>query len=160
MPLHGYSTDRRPPTNKDHLYAHPYSFVLCAFQVIGGSGAVLSTLSNMSLSQSLDRLPESLLAAVGALLIVGGVLVIRGLLDDSPDLMVGWRTERTGLVLSATGWTSYAVTVAAAFPGSVLSWLLAFLIAAAHMIRFRATQLEERHSRERAERERAARQHP
>lgn len=152
MPLHGYSTDRRPPTNRDHVYAHPYSILICSYQVIAGSALLLSTLTSMRLSQSLDRLPETLLAAVGALLVVGGILVIRGLLDDSPDLMVGWRTERTGLVLSATAWASYAVTVAAAFPASVLSWTSGFLIAAAHMIRFRATQLEERRSRERAER--------
>lgn len=149
MPLHGYTTDRRPPTNWDHLLAHPYSILICAFQILGGAGVLFSTLADVSISPSLDRLPESLLAAVGALLVVGGISVIRGLLDDSDDLMVGWRTERTGLVLSATAWAAYSVTILAAFPASVLTWTFGMVIVAAHLIRFRATQLEERRTRKR-----------
>jgi len=149
MPLHGYTTDRRPPTNADHIYAHPYSIGISAWQILAGSGVLLSTLSGMRLSPSLDRLPEALLAAVGALLVVGGVSVIRGLLNDDDDLMVGWRTERTGLVLSATAWLAYAVTVFLVSPSAVLSWTSALMLGAAHLIRFRATRLEEKRVRAR-----------
>ena len=149
MPLHGYTTDRRPPTNADHLLAHPYSFLICAWQIIAGAGVLVSTLTPVRLSQSLDRLPEVLLASIGALLIVGGLSVIRGLLDDSDDLMAGWRTERSGLVLSATAWIAYVATILAAFPQSVLSWTSGLALASAHLIRFRATRLEEKRVRAR-----------
>ena len=149
MPLHGYTTDRRPPTNWDHFLAHPYSMGISGWQVLAGAGVLISTLTNIRVSQSLNRLPESLLAAVGALLVVGGVSIIRGLLNDDDDLMVGWRTERTGLVLSATAWIAYAVTILAAFPESVLTWTSGFMLAAAHLVRFRATRLEEKRVRAR-----------
>lgn len=149
MPLHGYSTDRRPPTNWDHFLAHPYSMCISGWQVVAGAGVLVSTLTDIRLSQSLERLPQMLLAAVGALLIVGGVNVSRGLLNDDDDLMVGWRIERTGLVLSATAWLAYTVTIIAAFPASVLTWTSGLALASAHLIRFRATKLEERRVRAR-----------
>lgn len=149
MPLHGYTTDRRPPTNMDHLLAHPYSLSICAWQIIAGIATIVSTLSGFNLSLSMQRLPQALLVAVGALLVVGGISVIRGLLNDDDDLMVGWRTERTGLVLSATAWGAYALTVMAAFPFSILSWTSGLTMALAHLIRFRATRLEEKRVRAR-----------
>lgn len=154
MPLHGYTTDRRPPTNADHLLAHPYSILISGYQVAAGSATMASTLWSLKLSLSLQRLPEPLLVVVGALLVVGGLCVIRGLLDDHDNLMVGWRTERTGLILSATAWGAYGLTMLAAFPGSVLAWSFALVIATAHLIRLRATQLEERRVRARIEEER------
>jgi hypothetical protein len=149
MPLHGYTTDRRPPTNTDHLLAHPYSIFICGWQILAGAAVVASILLNFALSRSLSRLPESLLAVIAAMLIVGGVSVIRGLLDDSDDLMVGWRIERTGLVLSATAWAAYAVTIIAAFPASVLTWTSALTFTGAHLVRLRATRLEEKRVRAR-----------
>jgi hypothetical protein len=149
MPLHGYSTDRRPPTTWDHFLAHPYSIGISGWQVLAGAGLLLSTLADISLSPSLDELPDFLLASVGALLIIGGIGVIRGLLDDDDDLMVGWRIERTGLLLSATAWAAYATSILVAFPLSILGWTSGFVLAASHLIRFRATRLEERRVRAR-----------
>lgn len=149
MPLHGYTTDRRPPTNMDHLLAHPYSILISSWQIIAGAGCLASTLWPMNLSISMQRLPQPLIAAVGALLIVGGLSVIRGLLDDHDDLMVGWRTERTGLILSATAWSAYSFTLLAAYPTSVLAWSSGLTLALAHAFRFRATRLEEKRVRAR-----------
>lgn len=149
MPLHGYTTDRRPPTNLDHLLAHPYSLMISAWQVLAGAVVVAATLFDIRVSQSVQRLPEWLMIAVAALLMVGGISVIRGLLNDDDDLMAGWRTERTGLVLSATAWSAYSITLAISFPGSLLSWSSGFALALAHLIRLRATVLEERRVRRR-----------
>lgn len=150
MPLHQYSSDRRPPTNWDHFLAHPYSLVLSAWQVLAG-GLILAmmTWSAFSVSQSLNRLPQPLLAAISVLIVVGGVSTMRGLLNDDDDLMVGWRTERTGLLLSATAWIVYTVTIVWSFPASVMTWTLTLALGAANLIRFRATQREERRTRAR-----------
>src|SRR5438128_8828073 len=98
MPLHTYSTDRRPPTNWDHFLAHPYSLCISGWQILAGASVLLTTLFHVTVSPSLARLPETLLAAIGILLVVGGASTIKGLLNDDDDLMVGWRVERTGLV--------------------------------------------------------------
>ena len=149
MPLHGYTTDNRPPTNADHLLAHPYSIALSAWQILGGAATLASTLWDFQTSQSLQRLPQAMLAVVGALLIFGGIFVIRGLLNDDSDLMAGWRTERTGLVFSATAWGAYSITIIVAFPGSILTWSLGLTFAIANLTRLRATQLEEKRVRAR-----------
>ena len=147
MPLHGYSTDRRPPTNVDHLYAHPYAFGICVFQIVAGALSLLMTLTNLNASQSVQRLPQSLIAVLGVLLLLGGTQIIRGLLNDDDDLMQGWKIERTGLILSAAAWFAYFVTVIFAFPASVMSWSLILLLGIAHCVRYRATVLQERRFR-------------
>jgi len=149
MPLHGYTTDRRPPTNWDHVLAHPHSFVLAAWQVLAGCGVLASLLWDFSPSRSISRMPQPIIVGVCVLLFLGGVFIIRGLLDDSDDLMVGWKIERTGLVLSATAWSAYAATVAWSFPSSTLSWSLSLTLALAPTIRYHATVREERRVRAR-----------
>ena len=149
MPLHGYTTDRRPPTNRDHLLAHPYSVGISAWQMVAGASLLASVLWGFGVSHSVSRMPDLLVSAIGALLLVGGMFVIRGLLDDSDDLMAGWRIERTGLILSATAWAAYSATIAYSYPASVLSWTSGLTLAAAHLIRWRATVLEERRVRAR-----------
>lgn len=149
MPLHGYTTDRRPPTNWDHVLAHPLSICISAWQVLAGAGVLVSLLWDFSLSTSMSRMPDPLVAGMCALLMLGGLFIIRGLLDDSDNLMTGWKTERTGLILSATAWAAYSITVAVSYPASVLSWTMTLAIAAAYLIRCRATVLEERRVRAR-----------
>jgi hypothetical protein len=147
MPLHSYTTTNRPPTNTDHLLAHPYSIPLAVWQTIAGAVVLLTTLTGIVVSASVARLPETLIATVGVLLIAGGTMILVGLLDDDNNLLKGWRTERTGLILSATAWLTYSTTLLLSYPGSVLSWSLGFAVAAMHSIRLRATQLEERKTR-------------
>jgi hypothetical protein len=152
MPLHGYTTDRRPPTNRDHLYAHPYSILVALFQILAGIVFTMASLLGvLGVSQSLQQLPALLLLSLSAMLVVGGVSIIRGLLDDSDDLMVGWKIERTGLILSATSLGVFAFVIFWSFPKSVTGWGLAAFLAAAHLIRLRATVLEERRVRTRVE---------
>lgn len=150
MPLHGYTTDRRPPSNRDHLYAHPYSMAVAAFQILAALVITAAAVLNLSgVSQSLQRLPATLLLMLSAMLLVGGVSIIRGLLDDSDDLMIGWKIERRGLILSATSLGIFAFVIASQFPKSVTGWGLSAFLTAAHLIRFRATVLEERRVRTR-----------
>jgi protein-S-isoprenylcysteine O-methyltransferase Ste14 len=149
MPLRGYSTDNRPPTVLDHLLAHPYSIMFAVWQVIAGALAVLTTLFDFTVSSSMERLSQPLIAATGILFAVGGVQVVRGLLDDDDDLMQGWKIERTGLVLTIAAWLAFFVTIVWSFPGSVLTWLLCLLVGAgAPSLRLWATRREERRHRD------------
>lgn len=153
MPLHGYTTDRRPPSNVDHLYAHPYAIVLALWQIVGGLLTMLTTLTHLTVSQSVERMAQPLIAALAVLLVAGGAQTIRGLLNDDDDLMQGWKIERTGLILSAAAWGAYAVTILFAFPSSILTWSFALGIAVANAIRCRATVVEERRTRDRIKRQ-------
>lgn len=153
MPLRGYSTDNRPPTVLDHLLAHPLAITLGAWQVVGGLLAILTTLFDFTVSPSLARLPQPIVAATGVLFAVGGIQVIRGLLDDSDDLMKGWKIERTGLILNVAAWGSFGVVVFGATPKSVLVWLLCLLVGVGgNALRFMATRREERRTRSRMKR--------
>lgn len=149
MPLHGYTTDRRPPTNEDHILAHPYALAICGWQVLGGVAVLITMFTRGSLSPSLARLSPVLLAIVAVLLVVGGASVIRGLLNDDNDLMVGWRIERTGLVLSIAAWLAYTAAIFGANPGAILTWVLGLFLAGAHAFRLRATRKEEKRIRRR-----------
>ena len=149
MPLHGYTTDRRPPTNRDHVLAHPHAFVLAAWQIMAGVSVLASLLWDFTPSRSIARMPQPIIIGVCILLVIGGVFIVRGLLDDTDDLMTGWKIERSGLILSTTAWAAYAATVAWSFPGSALSWSLSLALAVMHVIRYHATVLEERRVRAR-----------
>lgn len=147
MPLHGYTTERYPPTILDHIYAHPFELALAVWGILGGLGSVAATVSHTQASAVMNALPTWLLILFGALLTVGAALIMTGLFDDSDDLMRGWRIERTGLVLSGFGWAAYTVTLAAVIPRNFIGWGLTGLLTLSMGFRFRATQLEERRVR-------------
>ena len=52
MPLHGYSTDRRPPTNLDHMLAHPYAIAVAVWQIFAGSLVVTALVFGFGLNTS------------------------------------------------------------------------------------------------------------
>lgn len=144
MPLHGYSTDRRPPTNLDHMLAHPYAIGLAAWQILAGALVMLSLLTEWRMVSSAMTMQPTLVVALAATLVVGGVNVIRGLLDDSDDLRRGFRVERGGLILSGSGWLAYATAVLIANPGAALSWSMSLIFTCAIALRGAAGWLEER----------------
>ena len=143
MPLHGYSTDRRPPTNLDHMLAHPYAMAVAAWQILAGSLVITALVFGFGLNTSTMRLPKGPLFALCLVLLLGGINVIRGLLDDSNDLRKGFRVERGGLILSGAGWTSYGLSVLIANPGAVLSWSMGVIFSAAIGLRLVAGLREE-----------------
>lgn len=143
MPLHGYSTDRRPPTNLDHMLAHPYAFAVAAWQILAGSLVITALVFGFNLNTSAMRLPKAPLFAMCLVLLLGGINVIRGLLDDSNDLRKGFRVERGGLILSGAGWTSYGASVVIGNPAAVLSWSMAAIFSVAMALRIVAGVREE-----------------
>lgn len=143
MPLHGYSTDRRPPTNLDHMRAHPYSLAIAAWQIVVGGLVLVALVFNFQITTSAMRLPRAVLFALALVLLLGAVNVMRGLFDDSNDLRKGFRIERGGLILSGAGWTSFSLSVLIANPGAVPTWSMGLLFSAAMALRIDAGRREE-----------------
>ncbi|MDO5534105.1 MAG: hypothetical protein Q4F65_05590 [Propionibacteriaceae bacterium] len=142
-----------PPSRLDHLLAHPYEIPLAIFGFLACLGVLVAELvPPISVSPTIDGLNGVIAWLVGALGIVGNVLVVKGLLDDGPDLMPGWQDERTGLALAGASWAIYAVSVALTFPGSVVSWAIAAVVACSHATRLRATFAEEEDVRDAVQR--------
>lgn len=148
MPLHGYTTDRRPPTVLDHYFAHSYEMILAAWCMLAGAYLAISTfIDELSVSPSVDMLPDWLALIIGGLLVTGGALQTWGLLDDSDDVATGWKLERMGLVLTFGAWVIYTGVIAAMIPGAVLSWTLGLAILTMTVLRFAATVVAERRLR-------------
>ena len=143
MPLHGYSTDRRPPTVLDHLLAHPYSFAVAVAQVTASALVTVALFRDYGLVSSAMDLPPALIGVLAVMLTIGGVNVMRGLLDDSDDLRRGFHIERGGLILSGTGWLAYAVSVILGNPRAALSWAFALCLFGAMVLRGWAGRREE-----------------
>ena len=143
MPLHGYSTDRRPPTNMDHLRAHPYAIAVAAWQILIGGIVLLALIFDFHMTTSAMRLPRTVLFALAVTLILGAVNVMRGLFDDSNDLRKGFRIERGGLILSGAAWTAFSVSVIIGNPGAVPTWSMGVLFSAAMALRIDAGRREE-----------------
>ena len=147
MPQRTYHGRHEPPTVVDHIHAHPFELAIAGWGILAGLVGAIAATTDVSVSVALKRLPDLLVLSIAALLIFGGLAIIYGLLDDSDDLVNGWRHERPGLILTATGWLSYAVVVLFTHPASVLAWSQPLVLAAALIIRYRATVHDERRIR-------------
>jgi cobalamin synthase len=148
MPTHGYRSTRQPPTFFDHILAHCFELAISVWAIQGGLQAIIATIDHArSVSPSLDRLPTGLAALVGLMLVLGGGGIIHGLFDNSDDLMVGFRRERMGLVLKASGWASYGACIIWISPTSILSWSLPVFMVAACLLRIEATRRTEAEER-------------
>ena len=139
---------RTPPTAMDHWLAHPYELSLA----VTGLTASLFILAGeivpaITVSPSVDAMHGLVAWGIGLLGVPGHALIIAGLLDNDEDLMNGWRHERTGLVLSTFAWAIYTLAILATFPGSIVTWGFGVALIAAHCLRLRATQREERETR-------------
>ena len=143
MPQHGYSTDRHPPTVRDHIYAHPYAFCVHGFQLSIGALVLVALVFRFEFTSSVLRLPRGPLFALCLVLIFGGISVFRGLLDDSNNLRKGFRVERGGLILSGAAWTAYGICVLIANPLAIPNWSLAGFFSLAMGLRIAAGRREE-----------------
>jgi hypothetical protein len=148
MPTHSYTVTNRPPTVLDHVLAHCFELGLSGWAMTGGALAIFSAFNDgATVSPSMDRLPVYLAAPIGLLLLAGGALIFRGLFDDSDDLMVGWRYERSGLILSIGGWGLFGIIVFLANGYAILSWGLSATVVTASVLRYWATVRSERRTR-------------
>ena len=138
-----------PPTRRDHLLAHPYELGLALFGLVSCLGIITGELApGVTVSLTIDALHGIVAWSVALTGLIGNLQIIRGLLDDGDDMVIGWAKERTGLVLAITSWGIYAVAVAALFPASVIGWSWAAAVALIHGVRLRATYAEEDQTRE------------
>lgn len=136
--------EHEPPAFIDHVYAHPWEISIAVFTVLGGAlGALLPIFGGVYISKSLAELPWYLVLVFCGLLVAGGIQILRGLFDDSEDLMVGWGRERMGLVLMASGWLVYFVVVIVSNFSGILFWGWGLTFSTASILRLLATFREE-----------------
>ena len=139
---------RVPPTNLDHLLAHPFEIPLAVVGFAASAGILAAETTPMfDVSASVAALHGLVAWTIGVLGIPGHVLILHGLLDDNPDLMVGWRRERYGLILAGSAWLLYACGVAWVHPQAAVSYGFAAGIVTAMGVRLAATYYEERSTR-------------
>ena len=139
---------RQPPTLLDHLLAHAYEIPLALVGLAASAGILAAEVTPLfAVSESVAALHGLVAWTIGILGIPGHALIIRGLLDDHPDLMVGWRRERYGLVLAGSAWLLYACGVAWVHPQAAVSYGFAGGIVTAMAFRLAATYAEERNTR-------------
>lgn len=143
MPERIYSGGGHPPTVLDRILAHPWELVIAGWSAFVGAATALSHLLGAYASPSVNQLPILLIIALAAMLVAGGLQTARGVFNNDPDLMVGYRHERVGLVLIGTAWTIYAVAVLVAFPGSISSWSSGLALGLGAAIRLWASLCEE-----------------
>lgn len=145
MPLRSYHARHKPPSFWDHMFAHDYEVVLAVLHIIAGLlGVTGVVLPDFPIPVSIQRLPMPLAGALCVVLLAAGVFILAGIYSHAEDLMVGYRRERAGLILSCAAWTAFAVVVLVSFPASTFFWLIGFALAAGAAVRFAATIVEER----------------
>lgn len=157
MPMRVYHrSTRTPPRAIDHLLAHPFEIVIATFGVFIGVCLMISQGLDIStgdhgwfvVNPELERIDDWLAAAYGAALVAGSSLVLHGLFDDNDDLMIGWARERMGLVIAAGGWASISATIVMLQPNRMFAWGLSLSVAASCLVRYVATRIEERRTRQ------------
>jgi TctA family transporter len=150
MPLRSYHSRSPEPTALDHTLAHEYEVVFGSYQIVAAVlGLIAVVTQGFSVSLSFDRLSAWFVAALCVFLIVGGIFTLAGIYNnDDRDLMVGYKRERTGLILSVTAWLLYSVVVAFAFPSSILGWAFGIVPVSGGCLRLWATYREEHRLRE------------
>lgn len=151
MPNRKYTKRHYPPTVTDHILAHPWGVVL------GGTFVVLNVMMffdilmtlaspdwvQVGISPTVAGLPPALGLVLAVMMIVGHVMIIRGLTHNGRDMAKGWRIERVGTVVAFAAWTAYAVAVLWTFPHSIYTWGTAFGVAASLANRWIANSREE-----------------
>lgn len=157
MPLRVYHRPTRtPPSAIDHLLAHPFEILIAAFGLF--IGVALSSAQGLDIAfgdhgwlvvnPELEQISDWLSLAYGVTLTMGSVAVIAGIFNNDDDLMVGWMRERIGLLISSGAWSAIAFTIVTLQTNRVFAWGLSLSVAVGCLIRFVATRIEERRTRE------------
>lgn len=143
-------TPYRLPTVLNRVLNHPVEVPLHLFFVAMGIFAAIGIAAPAAgfaerplVSAALAALPWWLAAGFSVTFAAGGALCLAGIFDDDADLIVGWRRERGGLVLSATGWLAYSGAVALIVRGPPFTWGFGLTLAAGFGLRLWATYRDE-----------------
>ena len=145
MPDRSYS----PPdpvrlSRRDHVKAHPdrAAFSLVSI-LVGGLLIAATAIPGFVPSPSVESLPMRTAVATATLLGAGGAATFWGSITLSSDILLIWRTLRTGLFALWVGWLSYSLTVMTVYPESIIAWLTALGMSTVFFIHFWATRRED-----------------
>lgn len=145
MPTHIYIPPRQPPTLWDRATAHALEVCTAGYSVALGV-MLLTRLPFTSLNGSLPLtgLPAYLLPALGAFVLLGGVIALSGLLIRRENVRRELNLEQTGWLMLFLGYTAYAVALITAGTTGMLTGATATFLAVASLWRFIALVYIER----------------
>lgn len=148
MPNRSYVPRNSPPNRRDHFNAHPAQVIFSVVSVlVGGLLIAAALVQGFVPSRSVENLPLLVSAGVALLLGVGGVLTFWATLTCHDEMRTVWLALRSGLFALAFGWGSYALSVAAVYPNSIIPWLSSAGISATFGVTFWVTRWRENNLR-------------
>lgn len=137
MPTHVYQPARTPPSWWDRLLVHPMDTTVAVVSLAFGVVMAMSLLLDGFVpSKSMDQMPVPVVALVAGFLVAGGVLSLTGLNWWGDDVSHGWALERFGWLLVVGGFSTYAISVAWYYPGSIFAWGVPLILTLGGLLRF------------------------
>ena len=147
MPLSVYITRNRPPTNRDHLLAHPFGAPWGATNLAVAALLPLAEWGPWTISQTVTRAPWWAVLIAIVFHALGGCKVLTGIYDmDTEDATEGWGRERLGLGILAVVWLAWLV-VLLFHPDSGLFVMLVLWVIVSSVTRILAINAREREIR-------------
>lgn len=123
-------------SRSDRLYDRSMQVLMAIWSIYVAVAVALTALfPAITITFTVAGLPLALSLAVAAFLAVGSANILRGLFQQKGTLRYGWRIERSGLVISMSGWLAYGFATMLARSSATLIWTLSFVLVAASALR-------------------------
>ena len=117
-----------PPSFSDRLLGYGSEILVSVWTFLSGVMFILDPFVHPDLfSQTFGVFTPEVLIFVGALALVGSLMVLYGVFCKKTAISQRWKIEKAGWWLIAATWLSYTVIVVSVYPLSFISWGLAFM---------------------------------
>ena len=137
-----------PPSFSDRLLGYGSEILVSVWTLLSGVMFVLDPFVHPDLfSQTFGVFPPGVLIFVGALALIGSIMVLYGVFWKKTAISQRWRVEKAGWWLIAATWLSYTVIVFSVYPLSFISWGLSFTFVIASVRRLILLHVIERNIR-------------
>lgn len=118
-----------PPDLRDRLLGYGSEILVSVWTLLSGVMFILDPFVRPDLfSQTFGVFTPEVLIFVGALALIGSIMVLYGVFWKKTAISQRWRVEKAGWWLIAATWLSYTVIVVSVYPLSFVSWGLAFIL--------------------------------
>lgn len=137
-----------PWSLRDRLLMNPFEAQTAVSGILTGLFVLADIILGSPLVQLRPWTSHVFVVGLAALIVLGGVAILRGMFDRSDNVLRGWQIERTGLILSGVAWLAYGLWAAWDEPRSILGWLSPILLAITMALQYWSTVLDERRVRQ------------
>lgn len=131
MPSHVPQPVNDPPSFFDRLRIHSSDVWLAVLAITVGVVVTVGRLSRVMTSTSLSSLDDWLPIALAAVMVVGGLVAVTGLLWTGRTESRGWTLEQSGWWMVASAWAGYAIAVVSSPTGTIAGVAISSVLAAA-----------------------------